>query len=705
MRKFLNAISKVIFLLLIVQQAPTVCFSQSKQIDSLKAVTPLNDTAKVDLLNSLSKEFTFINKEDSAVSLADKAYKEAVRLEYINGIALSLTLKAQIAKHFHDDFQQTEKIAREALRWYDKTNDKKGIDILYDQLWMVLFAQSRYKESSLFAQKKYELGKAAGNRLWMISGLSAMGVVYKESGDYEKSFYYNRKVYDLETKSLLALPLFSLGELYLIIEDYPSALTYFRKAFSLDNAEAQAERLRSGWDIWLKMEFAEIFSHLKQFDSAWHYYHLFKPAKDKEQYKRVYLVSTGECFLLQKRYAEALQNFRVALPMHRKLNDRNQVMRTVLNMAKTLIALEHHQSALPYAMEGLTMASAANAKQFRRDACKMLSLIYERLGKADSALIYHKWYTSAKDSVTSEQTKTKFSVYDYEQQIRFLNTENKAQAEKLTIEAFQKKVILISLFSLIILLNVIYRNVLLKRKHEKLVLENQINLEHLNNDRQQAELQKKSLDLEMQALRAQMNPHFIFNSLSSINSFILTSNKKKASSYLTKFSKLIRLILQNSKASFIPLENELQALQLYLELESIRFDHKFYYKINIAEEIEASIIKVPPLVIQPYVENSIWHGLMPKEGKGHLEIDVYLQNEVLHCKITDDGIGREKANALKSKEPITYKSFGMGITASRIALLQPTEGIGSFISVNDLTLPDGTAGGTEVILQIPVHYD
>ena len=96
---------------------------------------------------------------------------------------------------------------------------------------------------------------------------------------------------------------------------------------------------------------------------------------------------------------------------------------------------------------------------------------------------------------------------------------------------------------------------------------------------------------------------------------------------------------------------------------------------------------------------------MPKEGKGHLEIDVYLQNEVLHCKITDDGIGREKANALKSKEPITYKSFGMGITASRIALLQPTEGIGSFISVNDLTFPDGTAGGTEVILQIPVHYD
>jgi LytS/YehU family sensor histidine kinase len=174
----------------------------------------------------------------------------------------------------------------------------------------------------------------------------------------------------------------------------------------------------------------------------------------------------------------------------------------------------------------------------------------------------------------------------------------------------------------------------------------------------------------MQALRAQMNPHFIFNSLNSINMFILENNKLQASEYLSKFSRLVRLILQNSQEAFIPLERELEALQLYLELESLRFVNKFEYKIAVADNVDPTMLKVPPLIIQPYVENAIWHGLMHTKEKGHLEIELYQQKEILFCKITDDGIGRKRAAELKSKSASIHKSMGMRITADRIAMLQ-----------------------------------
>ena len=206
----------------------------------------------------------------------------------------------------------------------------------------------------------------------------------------------------------------------------------------------------------------------------------------------------------------------------------------------------------------------------------------------------------------------------------------------------------------------------------------------------------------MQALRAQMNPHFIFNSLNSINMFILENNKLQASEYLSKFSRLVRLILQNSQESFIPLERELEALQLYLELESLRFDQKFEYKIAIAGNVDPTMLKVPPLIIQPYAENAIWHGLMHTKEKGHLEIELYQQKEILFCKITDDGIGRKRAAELKSKSASIHKSMGMRITADRIAMLQQQNK--TSITITDLALPDGSPGGTEVLIKIPVIY-
>ena len=167
-----------------------------------------------------------------------------------------------------------------------------------------------------------------------------------------------------------------------------------------------------------------------------------------------------------------------------------------------------------------------------------------------------------------------------------------------------------------------------------------------------------------------MNPHFIFNSLNSINRFILENNKPDSSRYLTKFSRLIRMILQNSQSSFISLKSELESLELYLEMETMRFDNHFTYKIIISPELNISRLKIPPLIIQPYVENAVWHGLMHKEEKGELEIEVSQEGNYLYIKITDNGIGREQAARIASKSATKHKSMGLLITADRIAMIQ-----------------------------------
>ena len=219
------------------------------------------------------------------------------------------------------------------------------------------------------------------------------------------------------------------------------------------------------------------------------------------------------------------------------------------------------------------------------------------------------------------------------------------------------------------------------------------------------ELRRQKVEIEMQALRAQMNPHFIFNSLNSINRFILDNHKNDASAYLSKFSRLVRLILVNSQAAAIPLQSELEALQLYLELEALRFNNHFNFKINIADEVDAGSLKVPPLIIQPFAENAIWHGLMPRKEIGNLEIDVFIDDQILICRIRDDGIGRKKAAELKSNSGINHKSFGMKITASRIELLKEEQVFNSSVVINDLVLPDNSAAGTEVVITLPVKYE
>ena len=193
----------------------------------------------------------------------------------------------------------------------------------------------------------------------------------------------------------------------------------------------------------------------------------------------------------------------------------------------------------------------------------------------------------------------------------------------------------------------------------------------------------------MQALRAQMNPHFIFNCLSSINRFILKNETEAASNYLTKFSRLIRTVLTNSKKPFISLEDELEMLGLYLDMEKLRFKDSFDYRIIFVNTIDAGNVFVPPLLLQPFAENAIWHGLMHKEGQGNLTIELSIDEKILTCIITDNGIGRNKAAQIKSKSAEKQKSMGLKITKERLAHLNRDNDEEAFFKIEDVTDANG----------------
>jgi sugar lactone lactonase YvrE len=213
---------------------------------------------------------------------------------------------------------------------------------------------------------------------------------------------------------------------------------------------------------------------------------------------------------------------------------------------------------------------------------------------------------------------------------------------------------------------------------------------------------KRLADVELTALRAQMNPHFLFNALNSIRHHVLNSRPDEADRYLSKFARLIRLILDHSDQRSVPLADELQALRLYLELEASRFDDKFSFHIQVDPSIDTSTTMIPPMLIQPYLENAIWHGLMQKPEGGELVLRIGHEGEHLRIEVEDDGIGRAKAAEIKSRSALKKRSMGMSITQQRLSMIEKQQGIRCHLHVEDLVLPDGEPGGTRITLLIPL---
>jgi hypothetical protein len=216
-----------------------------------------------------------------------------------------------------------------------------------------------------------------------------------------------------------------------------------------------------------------------------------------------------------------------------------------------------------------------------------------------------------------------------------------------------------------------------------------------------SDFRQRVTELELKSLRSQMNPHFLYNSLNAIRLFVLQNEPRSAEKYLVKFSRLMRLILHNSRQETVTLDSELELNKLYLELEQVRLDNKFDFVIQTDEILRTQEFAIPPMIIQPYIENAILHGIRNKSEKGILRIALHEVENGLKCTIEDDGVGRAKASEIKNRNAGAHNGVALKVTEERLQLISQLTGKLAAVEFVDLFHEDGTASGTRVVIIFP----
>ena len=321
---------------------------------------------------------------------------------------------------------------------------------------------------------------------------------------------------------------------------------------------------------------------------------------------------------------------------------------------------------------------------------KQLSVIYEKQNNTTEFIKHFKLYSIANDSVSS--AKNIENSVRAEMNFEFDKKEalQKKELEKQSIlyEEQSKRHTMQLFFAVLLALLVAGIGFLI---NNRLQLKKTLTL------------QKELAEYEQKALHLQMNPHFVFNCLGSISSFIAQNGTDIAVKYLAKFAKLMRLTLEYSKESLIPIDKEIESLQNYLELEQLRFNNKFDFTIKKNINIEDDMA-LPPLLLQPFVENAIIHGLIPKEEKGKININFIIENESLICTIEDTGIGFDKSKALKESLISAHKSMALDITKKRLEMIETSTTKKAKVEILEIKNENDKVLGTRVVLNLPVQY-
>ncbi len=284
------------------------------------------------------------------------------------------------------------------------------------------------------------------------------------------------------------------------------------------------------------------------------------------------------------------------------------------------------------------------------------------------------------------ELETKFKTVEKEKEIFILKSNQQVQKIEIQLQKNLK-------YSLIVLMMVLLLTAILLFNRYK-----------LKKDKEKSEVEKARMRIEQRLLHSQMNPHFIFNSLNSINSFIGENNTQEAQTYLSKFARLMRLILENSRKNMVALEDEVNALRLNLELEQLRFDGRFNFQIDISKEIDTDDIYLPPMLIQPFIENAIMHGVKGIHGEGLISLTIKVKDELLICIVEDNGVGRDESMRKGNKKE-GHVSLGTQVTIERLEILQQEINTKSGMEIIDLKDKNGIGIGTKVVLSIPFEED
>ena len=370
----------------------------------------------------------------------------------------------------------------------------------------------------------------------------------------------------------------------------------------------------------------------------------------------------------QQRTGEAMDLLNEAAQLARELGDAPGEALSLIGLGLTELALARTAEAVRYCAQGEQLAQVHHNRDVRMEACSCLHQAYKAQGRGMEALRYHETWVMLRDSIANDRTTRQLTQRD------MLHTFNKQQlsdslrhASELdeleaarTIEALRAdrnraRAWAVGGGGLLLLVGgALWFRTDRKRRRER--------------------FEKEAAHLETQALRSQMNPHFIFNALNSINAYIQRNDPDTAGSYLTRFARVMRSVLENSRHATVPLHDDLETLRGYMDLERRRLQEKFDFTIQVHPDIDPQDVQVPPLVVQPFVENAIWHGVTHMEGKGHITLTVEPRGSQLLWIIEDDGVGRHAPKAAAPEQPTKKTSLGTAITRSRLDLVQKQHG-------------------------------
>ncbi|WP_396151499.1 tetratricopeptide repeat protein [Flavobacterium sp.] len=634
--------------------------AQNKTADSLKNVLnkSKSDIEKVQLLNEMADYYKSSNPDlmeeyaTKALALAKKINYKAEEATALLNLGIVNIISGDYPKAL--DFFSQAKVVYEnelAVNVKDNRKLKNGLARVYGSMGVVFSEQSNYAKALQHHLKAVSIYEETKEEEKLARVYNNIGIVYRAQKEDFKALDYFSKAQKLQEKvgdPTVGITLTNIGNLHLKQNNLKEAEDYYTKA------KFYFEKFPNPRGL------GELYNNL------------------------------GLLHKQNSNSSKALESWNLALQTFDLIDDKFGKSDTYLFMGEYFYEQNNWSEALFHAQKAAELSKQLNVLEGTALAEKLMSSIYEKLNQPTEAFKHFKLYKTAQDSLINHENIRKSVQAEMNYEFEKKETIKKKEAEKkaLLLAEQSKRQTLQTIFTALFVLLMlgiaflIYNRIQLKKN---------------------LTLQKELAEYEQKALHLQMNPHFVFNCLGSISSFIVQNGTDSAIKYLSKFSKLMRLTLEYSKESLIPIDKEMESLQNYLELEQLRFNNVFEFKISKSNDIEDDMA-IPPLLLQPFVENAIIHGLIPKKENGTISIDFSIEKDNLVCTILDDGIGFEKSKEIKENLVAIHKSMALDITKKRLEMMEASTAQKANVEIKEIKNELGEIQGTKVVLNLPIQY-
>lgn len=589
-------------------------------------------------------------------------------------------------KAFHRDSLEMKRllVASQAKNYYE------GTSYALNALGVIQRNISNYETSIDLHKQAKQLADKANSDEFKIVSLNMIGVAYRRMDVIKLALDYHTEAlkiaYNVEEPSKtvsynIAVSQNSIGNIYLALEQYDLAIEQFNKSLKLEKAADNKLGLAINYHNIGYAEEAKgnLDAALNNYNKSLNY----NNAINSEIGRVICYNSIGGVYLKKENYKDAEPIIKEAMEKAIKLNDQFYIASSYINLGQLQLKLNELTAAQNNLKKALKISKKYNLKSSEAQSGKLLAKVNTKNNNYEAALDYYTQAVEIENTILTEKNLQYVNdiVVEYENQnknnqIKALASEN--EAVRLRLER-NKKVVFYATLAIAVLgiaFFIAYRNRALKNE-------------------------KHILTLEQDMLRSQMNPHFIFNSLNSIKLYIINNEKENAVYYLNKFSKLIRKILIASKEKETSLKEELETMQLYMNIENIRFSNEINFKINIENSINLDVIKVPSLILQPFLENSLWHGLSSKSKDKNIELNVKPKGtNFVTIEIIDNGIGRTASAKIHESKRLKRKSVGIELTKARLANFSKAFKENYEIYIEDL-YTNNKPSGTKVTINLP----